>query len=95
MTLDLSRRGLIGMLAAGAGAAIIRTPGLLMPIKPLRATGKQGTIIFETNPLPGDTVTINGQLYEFRNNPVLFVRTYLPFELTKWQIEVIDAMKSA
>lgn len=32
--MNLSRRGLLGMLAAGAGAAIIRTPGLLMPIKP-------------------------------------------------------------
>ncbi len=28
-----SRRGLFGMFAAGAAAAIIRTPGLLMPVK--------------------------------------------------------------
>lgn len=28
-----TRRGLLGMLAAGVGAAIIRTPGLLMPVK--------------------------------------------------------------
>ncbi len=34
MTLEISRRGLLGMFAAGTAAAIIRTPGLLMPIKP-------------------------------------------------------------
>ncbi len=34
--MNVSRRGLLGMFAAGAGAAIIRTPGLLMPIKPQR-----------------------------------------------------------
>lgn len=32
----ITRRGLFGMFAAGAAAAIIRTPGLLMPIKPVR-----------------------------------------------------------
>lgn len=31
--MSLSRRGLLGMLAAGVGAAIVR-PGLLMPVKP-------------------------------------------------------------
>ena len=30
----ISRRGIFGMLAAGVGAAIITTPGILMPIKP-------------------------------------------------------------
>lgn len=29
----IARRGLLGMFAAGAAAAIVRTPGLLMPIK--------------------------------------------------------------
>ena len=33
MSINLSRRGLLGMLAAGVGAAIVR-PGVLMPIKP-------------------------------------------------------------
>ncbi len=33
-----SRRGLLGMFAAGAAAAIVRTPGLLMPIKADRLT---------------------------------------------------------
>lgn len=33
----VSRRGFLGILAAGASAAIIRTPGLLMPIKPALA----------------------------------------------------------
>jgi hypothetical protein len=33
MTINLSRRGLLGMLAAGVGAAIV-SPGLIMPIKP-------------------------------------------------------------
>lgn len=36
--MNVSRRGLFGILAAGASAAIIRTPGLLMPIKPLDST---------------------------------------------------------
>lgn len=31
-----SRRGLLGMLAAGVGATIVRTPGLLMSIKPYK-----------------------------------------------------------
>lgn len=30
----ITRRGLMGMFAAGVGAAIIRTPGLVMPIRP-------------------------------------------------------------
>lgn len=33
--MTLSRRGLFGMFAAGTAAAIVRTPGLLMPIKPV------------------------------------------------------------
>lgn len=32
--IEVSRRGLLGMFAAGAAAAIVRTPGLLMPVKP-------------------------------------------------------------
>lgn len=32
----ITRRGLLGMFAAGAGAAIVTTPGLLMRVKPLR-----------------------------------------------------------
>jgi hypothetical protein len=33
----MNRRGfLLGMLAVGAAPVIIRTPGLIMPIKPLR-----------------------------------------------------------
>lgn len=31
--LEVSRRGLIGILAAAMAPAIIRTPGLLMPIR--------------------------------------------------------------
>ena len=31
---NISRRGIFGMLAAGVGAAIISTPGILMSIKP-------------------------------------------------------------
>lgn len=34
-----SRRGLLGMFAASAAAAIVRTPGLLMPIKPALVIG--------------------------------------------------------
>lgn len=35
--MNLSRRGLLaGIIAAAAAPVIIRTPGLLMPIKPLR-----------------------------------------------------------
>ena len=37
--MEITRRGLLGILAAGASAAIIRTPGLLMPIKPVRTSG--------------------------------------------------------
>lgn len=35
--IEVSRRGLIGMLAAGVAASIVR-PGLLMPIKPALQT---------------------------------------------------------
>lgn len=35
--INVSRRGLIGMLAAGVGAAIVR-PGIIMPIKPQIST---------------------------------------------------------
>lgn len=31
--MNLSRRGLLGMFAAGVGAAIITTPGVLMPAR--------------------------------------------------------------
>ncbi len=58
----VSRRGLLGILAAGVSAGIVRTPGLLMPIKPLRDVG---VIRFGVSPEAGDTVTINGRLYEF------------------------------
>lgn len=33
MTVQINRRGILGMVAAGVGAAIVRS-GLLMPIKP-------------------------------------------------------------
>lgn len=35
LVIEVSRRGILGMLAVGVGAAIVRTPGLLMPIKPV------------------------------------------------------------
>lgn len=35
----ITRRGLLGMFAAGAGAAIITTPGLLMRVRPFRQSG--------------------------------------------------------
>lgn len=54
MTLLTSRRGLLGMLAAGVGAAIVR-PGLLMPIKPRLAIPSTFTKIC-TGSLDGRTV---------------------------------------
>ncbi len=70
--MQVSRRGLLGMLAAGAGAAIIRTPGLLMPIKTQFVEIEQnfGFIEFTGftplyNPNSGDTVTLNGVEYQF------------------------------
>ncbi len=36
--MQVSRRGLLGMLAVGVGAAIVR-PGVLMPVKPALVTG--------------------------------------------------------
>ncbi len=52
-----SRRGLLGMFAAGAAAVIVRTPGLLMPIKPLvEARGESLTLTFidEASDFPPD-----------------------------------------
>lgn len=36
--LNLSRRGLFGILAAGIAPAVITTPGLLMPVNPILVT---------------------------------------------------------
>lgn len=44
MALELSRRGMLGILGAGVGAAIIR-PGILMPIKPSLVLPAQGPYI--------------------------------------------------
>ena len=46
----LSRRGLFGGLLALAAPAVIRTPGLLMAIKPLRETGWFLTGFFDIRP---------------------------------------------
>ncbi len=78
--MQVSRRGLFGILAAGASAAIIRTPGLLMPIKPAKMLTLDdfarrvlnpametlaGHVTFPSNPMHGDTLTLNGQEFLF------------------------------
>lgn len=45
--MNITRRGLLGMFAAGTAAAIIRTPGLLMPIKSKLIVG-DGVALFST-----------------------------------------------
>lgn len=96
-----TRRGLLGMFAAGAAAAIVR-PGLLMPVKPVRRymtlidyaervgnpameahiaqlsqaifygdddfkdVAFQGFMGFGSTPIPGDTLTLNGETFTFR-----------------------------
>lgn len=51
MTINLSRRGLIGMFAAGVGAAIIRTPGLIMPVKPKLVVGDGVALLSISHPV--------------------------------------------
>lgn len=75
----MNRRGFLGgIIAAAVAPAIIRTPGLIMPIKPLKAayTGEPytltiyneeavaGHISFPASFNDGDTITINGTTYE-------------------------------
>lgn len=80
------RNFLAGIFSAAAGPAIIRTAGLLMPIKPhlvvptcvVSCDGGHGTITFPALATPGDTLTINGRTY-------LLVSDVGYPEPTKWQ----------
>ncbi len=57
----LNRRGFLsGIIAACVAPAIIRTPGLIMPVKPILETG---IIRFGINPLPGDSLSYSRFTY--------------------------------
>lgn len=45
--MELSRRGFIGGLIAVAAPAVITTPGLLMPVRPLTIADQLGPALFE------------------------------------------------
>jgi hypothetical protein len=52
MTMDLTRRGIVsGLFVSMAAPAIVRTPGLLMPVRNRHPIGMSGLVLFNPNGL--------------------------------------------
>lgn len=89
MALNVSRRGLIGMFAAGVGAAIVR-PGLLMPVKPALLTMPRDIVL--TADLGGKGWFIVTGKDAYGNSIVETIRGAPGYAMSKIQFASVSSM---